>query len=331
MISRVASSCFWLNRYMERLESLARLQDVNLAFQLDVNLPDVERWRPLVVVTGQQPHYLASKRPEELDDANVAQEYLTWNRDNPSSMLSSLEQARENARTIRETISLEMWETVNDLWLWAGERVARRLYDADRHEFYQHIKNQCLLFHGIAEATMLHDEPFRFMRLGTTLERAGQTARILDVKHHSMGPGEEDIESPTEAAQWLATLRFCSAVEPFFKREVETFSGRAVARFLLFDPALPRSVRCNLERSKNLLGLIRLPGSKIGEQSARKLQGMLEKLDGLARNPDAIDDLHELFTWLVDTSARVCSLVHDEFFDPSQKPAPGGAATQAQA
>jgi uncharacterized alpha-E superfamily protein len=319
MISRVASSCFWLNRYVERLEVLARLQDVNLAFQLDVNLPDVERWRPLVVVTGQAPHYLASKRPDELDDAN------------PSSLAASLEAARENARTIRETISLEMWETVNDLWLWLAGRAARRLYDEDRHAFYQHVKNQCLLFHGIAEATMLHDEPFRFMRLGTTLERAGQTARILDVKHHSMGPGEAGLESPTEAAQWLATLRFCSAVEPFFKREVETFSGSAVAQFLLFDPALPRSVRCNLERSRNLLRLIRMADSPIGRRSAEKLDRMIEKLDGLAHDPNGIEGLHELFTWLVDTTADVCRLVHEEFFDPSQKPSATTSSSQSQA
>jgi uncharacterized alpha-E superfamily protein len=291
----------------------------------------VERWRPLVVVTGQEPHYLASQRAEELDDANVAQEYLTWNGDNPSSLVSSLDAARENARTIRETISLEMWETVNDLWLWLTDPVARRLYEDDRHAFYQHVQNQCLLFHGIAEATMLHDDPFRFMRLGTTLERTNQTARILDVKHHSIGPGEGDIESPTEAAQWLATLRFCSAVEPFFKRELETFSGRAVAQFLLFDPALPRSVRCNLERSKNLLGLIRMPGSEIGRRSAAKIDDMLAELRKLAAHPSGMGDLHALFTWLVDTTASVCSLVHDEFFDPAQKPELGAGALDPQA
>jgi uncharacterized alpha-E superfamily protein len=226
-----------------------------------------------------------------------------------------------------------MWETVNDLWLWSAEKSSRRLYDDDRHAFYQHVKNQCLLFHGVAEATMLHDEPFRFMRLGTTLERAGQTARILDVKHHSMGPGESDgdIESPTEAAQWLATLRFCSAVEPFFKREVETFSGRAVAAFLLFDPALPRSVRCNLERSSNLLRLIRMSGSEIGERAAGRIEEMLAKLERLSNDPRGIPDLHGLFTWLVGSTTEVCGLVHEEFFDPAQKQVQGGTSPRPEA
>ncbi len=316
MISRVANSCFWLNRYIERVEVLARLQDVNMAFQLDVDLPNAERWRPLVVVSGQQAHYLAVTGEQGLDDANVAQQYLTWNAENSSSIFSSLAAARENARTIRETISLEMWTTINDLWLWMGARATKRMFQEDRHDFYQHLKNQCLLYHGVAEATMLHDEPYRFMRLGTTLERASQTARVLDVKHHSIGPGEGEVESPSEAAQWLATLRYCSGIEPFFKREVHTFSGRAVAEFLLFDRAFPRSVSCNLERSRNLLKLIRIPDSPIGVRTLEKIEGMLSRLDALARAPEKMGDLHQLFTWIVDSTAEACQLLNTEFFDP---------------
>lgn len=326
MISRVAASCFWMNRYLERVEMLARLQDVNMAFQLDVDLPDADRWRPLVIVTGQQEHYQQTVPEQQRDDANVAQNYLTWNPENPSSLISSLAAARENARTIRETISLEMWETLNDLWLWLGARGAKRLFEEDRHAFYNHLKQHCLLFHGVAEATMLHDEPFRFMRLGTTLERAGQTARVLDVKHHSMGPGDDEVESPSEAAQWLATLRYCSGVEPFFKRDVANFSGRAVAHFLLFDHAFPRSVSSNLERSKNLVRLIRMKGSSIGQRSTAKIDSMLERMAGLAGNPETVGDLHALFTWIVDSTIEVCSLVNEEFFEP----APSHGQTQSQ-
>jgi uncharacterized alpha-E superfamily protein len=312
---------------MERTEVLARMQDVNVAFQLDVDLPHAERWRPLIIVTGQEADYAKSIDAAEQDDANIAQEYLTWNRGNPSSIVSSVAAARENARTIRETISLEMWETVNDLWLWFMEKASRRLFEDDRNAFYKHIKNQCLLFHGIAEATMLHDEPFRFMRLGTTLERVGQTARILDVKHHSMGSREKgSIESPLEAAQWLATLRFCSAVEPFFKRDVETFSGRAVAWFLLFDRSFPRSVRCNLVRSKNLLKLIRGSQTNIGEGSLTKLEQTLAKLDAQGQEPAHLTNLHETFTWIVDTATHVCGLLDAEYFDPPAPSVAGGAA-----
>ena len=127
MISRVAESCFWLNRYVERVEVLARMLGVNFALQLDLELPKAERWRPLVVVCGQEADFLKRTEPDRADDPELVQEYLTWNEDNPSSLWSSLRAARENARTIRETISLEIWETLNDLWVWLGERGARRL------------------------------------------------------------------------------------------------------------------------------------------------------------------------------------------------------------
>ena len=342
MISRVAENCFWLNRYVERVEVLARMLDVNLAFQLDVSLPHAERWRPLVVVTGQEQAFLAEQRTGSVDDAEVVQRYLTWSEENPSSLFSSLRFARENARTIRETISLEMWETLNDLWVFMNDRAARRLYRSDRHVFYRRLRDQCLLFHGIAQATMLHDDPFRFMRLGTSLERAGQTARVLDVKHHSIGPTSEDEseEAPGEAAQWLATLRFCSGVEPFLKREDNVLCGRAVAGFLLFDPTFPRSVRHNLDRTRNFLDLVRAPApDRIGVRT-RELVTLA--CDHLAeRDVDAVlaEGLHEVATWVVDTTAEIGRSVIDEFFSPaaptlrqsqSQSQGPSQARSQTQ-
>ena len=315
MISRVANSCFWLNRYIERAEVLARMLSVNLSFQLDVDMPHAERWRPLVIVTGQQEHYLDHTSQQDIDDGDTAQWYLTWEPDNPSSIWSSIAAARENARRTRETISLEMWETVNDLWLWLGQKATKKIYTTDRHAFYTELRNRCLLYHGVAEATMLHDEPFRFMRLGTTLERAGQTARILDVKYHSLGPTKAEEETPSEAAQWLVTLRFCSGVEPFFKRELQNFTGRAVADFLIMESAFPRSVRCNLVRSRNLLKLIRGSQGAIGDQSLDAINAMLSRLSALETEPPA-DGLHELLTWLVDSLAEVTHFVNLEFFDP---------------
>jgi uncharacterized alpha-E superfamily protein len=318
MIARVAESCFWLNRYAERVETLARMLDVNAAFQLDVDLPDAQRWRPLVVVIGQERQFTELTPRAQMDDGEVVQQYLTWNEDNPSSILSSLRGARENARTIREVVSLEMWETLNELWVWMREPAARRLYDVDRHEFYTHLRDQCLLFHGTAEATMLHEHPFEFMRLGTALERAQQTARVLDVKYHSMGPAE-DVESAAEAANWLATLRFCSGVEPFFKREANVVSGHAIAAFLLLERAFPRSVLHNLEHAQHLLDLVRggWPGAP-GGRTHDRLEGVLERVREI--DVDAlmsVQGLHEEMTWIVDETARVCSTLTQDMFDPA--------------
>lgn len=331
MISRVAESCFWLNRYVERVEVLARMLSVNLAFQLDVELPDAERWRPLVVVIGQEHDFLDRTPADRVDDAETVQEYLTWSEDHPSSLLASLRAARENARTIRETISLEMWETLNDLWVWMGDRAARRLWDRERADFYQKLRDQCLLFHGVAQATMLHEEPFQFMRLGTALERASQTARILDVKHHSVGPTREGEgeELPAETAQWLATLRSCSGVEPFMKREENALCGRAVAEFLLFDRSFPRSVLHNLLRTRNFLGLLRPPAPlAIGARSDALVSAALERFEALDVDRVLAEGLHDVLTWIVGTTAEIGSAIRADFFEPAI--APGPAQTQAQ-
>lgn len=317
MISRVAESCFWLNRYIERVEVLARMLDVHLAFQLDVSLPNAKRWLPLVVVTGQRENFFASHGAAEGEDPEVVQEYLTWNSENPSSLYSSLYFARENARTIRETISLEMWETLNDLWVFANSRDARRLYQRERNVFYRRLRDQCLLFHGVAQATMLHENAFQFMRLGTALERAGQTARVLDVNYHSIGPtrADESQEVPGEAAHWLATLRYCSGVEPFLKREDNVLCGRAVAAFLLFDRTFPRSVRHNLDRTRNFLDLLCSPApDRIGTRSRALVTRARERL--AERDIDAVlaEGLHEIATWLVEATAEIATSVREEFF-----------------
>jgi len=330
MISRVAESCFWLNRYVERVEVLSRMLGVNLAFQLDVDLEAADCWRPLVIVTGQESDFLKRSDAPPTYDPERVQDYLTWSDDNPSSLRSSLRAARENARTIRETISLEMWETLNDLWVWLGERDAKRLYQRDRSAFYMRLRNQCLLFHGVAQATMLHEDPFEFMRLGTALERVGQTARILDVKHHGVGPTRDVDESPAEIAQWLAILRFCSGIEPFLKRRTAAPSGAAVAEFLLFDRAFARSALHNLDRTGNFLRLV-VPrgGSAIGARSRTLLAETRAHLASMTIDAVLADGLHETLTWIVDVTAELSDTIHTEFFDPS--PVQHGASqTQSQ-
>jgi len=327
MISRVAESCFWLNRYVERTEVLSRMLGVNVAFQLDVELEQAECWRPLVVVCGLEADFAKRFDASDADDAECVQEYLTWDEENPSSVLSSLRMARENARTIRETISLEMWETLNDIWVWLGERESRRLYDRDRIAFYLRLRNQCLLFHGVAQATMLHEDPFEFMRLGTAIERVGQTARLLDVKHHSVAPGEDALESPVEIAQWLAILRFCSGVEPFLKRRTAVPSGRAVAEFMLFDRAFARSVLHNVERAGNFLTLVSPPHSKeTGARSRALLAEMRRQLQSMTIDEVLSQGLHETLTWIVDRTADLSGAIQGDFFDPVPH---GGGALEA--
>ncbi len=318
MISRVAESCFWLHRYMERAENAARLLEVNLSFVLDASVPSHERWRPFIVVCGEEERFLEFHGEEAIEDGEMVQEYLTWDERNPVAIQSSLRWARENARTIRETISDEMWETLNAAWLWIGGRSARRLFQRDRWAFYVKVKETCQLFHGICHNTVLHEEPFDFMRLGMLLERAGQTARILDVKHHAFGPTLGEVETAVEAAQWLAILRNCGANESFFKRSSESVTGPAVAGFLLLENAFPRSVLHCLDRAWNFLQRIRhSDDAEVGEESATLLRALRDRLRNLSIETILQEgEIHEELTRVVDGTSDVCRAIHADYFDP---------------
>ena len=159
MISRVAEHCFWMSRYLERAENTARILDVNHTLLLDYTVPQEQRWRPLLIISGV---YDMPGEPE----AEAVQQYMTWEVANLSSIAASIAAARENARVIREVISAEMWERMNYYHLWMQSDAARELYHANRNEFYNHIRRINQLVHGIADGTMAHGEAWEFFQLG---------------------------------------------------------------------------------------------------------------------------------------------------------------------
>ena len=312
MISRVAGNCFWLNRYMERAGSMARLLRVNRSFIPGVDLPHLHRWHPLVVVAGEEERY--ARHFGEDENGETVQEYLTWDRRNSTSIVESVRWARENTRTAREIVSSEMWETVNSLWHWLQSGPGRRLYRSDRDHFYQHIRQMGELFHGQADETMLNGEPLAFMRLGRFLERAGQTARLMDVHYHTF-PEEGAIDDPIRLAQWSALLRSCSATEPFQKRVFGTPTAREVVSFLLFEPDLPRSVSHCLRAARHSLVLVRGYGSNsIGIVSTGLLEALL--CDIALREGHTIigAELHDELTYLVESVSDLCASVEQYFF-----------------
>jgi uncharacterized alpha-E superfamily protein len=322
MISRVAGSCFWMHRYMERVENMARMLQVNLSFVLDVHIPLVERWRPFLIVAGEEPRFNELVGAANADDGEIVQDYLTWSEENPVSIISSLHWARDNARTIRETISLEMWESLNEFWLWMSEGQGRRIYARDRYAFYARVKDSCQLFHGLCHNTILNAEPFDFMRVGMLLERAGQTSRILDVKYHTFGPGNHVSETPAEVAQWLALLKSCAASESFFKRHRMAMTGPAIAEFLLFDEAFPRSVMHCLTQAQaflNRIGELAAPG--MGRHSRAKLGELVDSLSSSKGHSITVETIlsagvHTELTRIIDTLALICADVQNEYFDP---------------
>ncbi|MEM7621733.1 MAG: alpha-E domain-containing protein [Planctomycetota bacterium] len=321
MISRVAESCFWMFRYIERLQNTARLLEANLGFVLDAELPVEHAWRPLVIVSGERERFDSLLGKSSSEDGDTVQEYLVWDERNPSSVLNSLTMARENARRIREVISEEMWNSLNSFWYWMRRGAGRRLYRSGPDRFYARVRDWPLEFFGITLETTLHEEPFDFMRLGMFLERAGQTARILDVKYHMVGPTTDRVPTPVEHASWLALLRSCSAFEAFFKRHSKLPIGPDVAGFLLFEKNFPRSVRFCTERSQNYLKRIRASSQAFGTDTAARVEETLDKLENGTTDAFIQHGLHLELTDLVDRITGICDAVHREYFAP---PLPDG-------
>ena len=316
MISRVAEHCFWLARYLERAENAARILEVNHTMLLDFHVPVEQQWRPLLIISGVHDY------PKE-PTAETVQEYMTWDRDNPFSIVSSLTWARENARIIREVISAEMWERMNFYHLWMQGDGGRESYDADRSEFYAQVRRINQLLHGIADATMSHGEAWEFFKLGTYLERASQTARILDVKYHTLLPRVEDVGSPVDSAHWVAILMSCSGYEPFHKkpRVMPIDPASAVAEFLIFDGQFPRSVRRCLWECESAAAAV--AGNPVGRgqtEPERRISALLAYVDARKMSDVIREGLHETLTHVVDSVHEIGDAIHATFFAADVRP-----------
>ncbi len=238
MLSRVAESIYWMSRYVERAENVARFIHVNQNLMLDgTHDEESSQWRPLVATTGDDE--LFEKRCGEATEENVIQ-FLTFDDKNPNSILSCVNSARENGRKIREVISSEMWVQLNDFyWMVKNQSKKRKL--SDSQAFFSEVKQASHLFLGLSDATMSHSEGWHFSRMGRLLERSDKTARILDVKYYLLLPSLEYVDTPLDVIVWGALLKSASAFEMYRKRFNRIYS-KDVMDFLIFDKEFPRSI-----------------------------------------------------------------------------------------
>jgi uncharacterized alpha-E superfamily protein len=323
MISRVADHCFWFGRYIERAEATARMLASSVSLALDAELPPAHVWRPVVVVSGEESRFASRIAGGDDDhaawgDGEAVQRFLVWDEDSSVSLARSIHGMRWNARSIREVLSHEAWEAVNELHLWMRDDAAPASYAQHRDAFYQHVRRGTQLSLGLLRSTMLHDEPLDFVWLGVLLERVSQTARILDVHHHaftnaaSAGGGRHEI---IETALWLSLLRALSGSEAYLKRSAGRISSEGVARFLIAETQFPRSIAYCVHSAYDRLCDIRPP-------SAHELPGgaSLERLRVLdawvtARSAEPLAGgaaLHELLTHVVDEVHAICGTLGHE-------------------
>lgn len=263
MLSRVADSIYWMSRYVERTENIARYMNVNLSLMLDQQLEDQNDWEALVQITGDLEYF--KKKYGETNMANVT-DFLTFDREYPNSITSCVRAARENARTVREAISSEMWEYLNRLYLTVMDQASNRsrFHAEDAINFFTEIRTAGSLFDGITDNTMSHGEGWHFCRLGRLLERADKTSRLLDVKYFMLLPSVQDVGTPYDELQWSALLRSASAYEMYRKR-YGRITPPSIIKFLVLDQEFPRAMLYCLTKSEESIHDI--TGTPLGSYS----------------------------------------------------------------
>jgi uncharacterized alpha-E superfamily protein len=321
MLSRVADSLYWMSRYIERAENVARFIDVNLHMMLDLPVGATEQWAPLVITTGDDVPF--AERYGGATRENVIQ-FLTFDRDNPNSITSCLRAARENARSVREIISSEMWEQVNTFYLMVNDGGAKERVEETPYEFFSEVKMASHLFEGLTTATMSHGEGWHLCRLGRLLERADKISRILDVKYFILLPAVSDIGTPFDDIQWAAVLRSTSAFEMYRKRH-HHLTPDQIVDFLLLDREFPRSIHyCLVKADESLHAISRSPVGTFCNPAEQHL-GQLRAELAYARVQDVITaGLHEFLDAFQTKLNSVGDSIFETFF---ALPPIGGAVT----
>ena len=274
MLSRTADHLFWMARYTERAENTARMLDVNIQTQLLPQSAEAaeQGWRGLLGISELQPafdkKYGLVSRKDVLD-------FMVKDPDNGSSIVSCLTQARENARAVRGTLTTEVWETQNTTWLEMNVLLKEKVVERDPSEFFEWVKHRSHLSRGVTIGTMLKDESFYFIRLGTFLERADNTARLLDVKFHGedralLGASDRDFY------HWAAVLRSVSAFETYRKAYRDVITPERVAELLILRGDMPRSLIACINEVVNNLAEVRNDISAETERYAGRLHADLK-------------------------------------------------------
>lgn len=309
MLSRVADAIYWMSRYVERAENLARFIDVTHGMSLDMPRESSEQWGALIHAAGD--HELFRERYGPPTRENVIQ-FLTFDEENANSILRCVRAARENARGVRDAISSEMWEQLNQFYLTVqdGSQAGEMGSITD---FFQSVKNASHHFVGISVTTFSQGEGWHFSRLGRLLERADKTSRILDVKYFTLLPHAQDVGTPIDNLQWSAVLRSVSGFEMFRKRHHGITPTRVVG-FLVLDRLFPRAIKHCIDAADQSLHAIsgspegtfwNVADKRLGQLRSELAYltvdeiiyaGLHEFLDGLQTKLNAIGDgIYETF------------------------------------
>ena len=319
MLSRTADHLFWMSRYTERAENTARMLDVNYQTSLLPQSAAVAQvgWEGLLSISELMPAFVAKYGDRAITPRNVL-DFMVRDENNPSSIVSCLRAARENARAVRGALTTEVWETQNSTWLKLAGYLKTRDFERDPGAFFEWVKHRSHLSRGVAIGTMLQDEAFHFYRMGTFLERADNTARLLDVKFHAVqsdffgAASEQDQEY--DFYHWSAILRSVSAFEIYRKVYRDVITPERVAELLIIRPDMPRSLAASMNEVVHNLGVVSNDHSHETERRAGKLRADLQ----FARIDEILaTGLHAFLTQFLDRVNDLGGRISQDFLVPT--------------
>jgi len=272
MLSRVANSIFWISRYIERAENIARFIEVNQNLSLDFQAGLATQWSPLIHATDDEDRF--TELYPDFRQANVVR-FMTFDDRNPNSILSCVECARENARTIRENITTAMWEEINKFCRFVRDSAEDPNVMQQPLRFLDQVKRFSHTFLGVTDSTLSHGEAWHFCYMGRLLERADKTSRILDVKYFLLFPNPDEAETELDVVQWTALLNSTSALVMYRKRHGR-IQPTKVADFLILDREFARSIRFCITQARESLWAITGSSNPEFNNRAQQVLGRLK-------------------------------------------------------
>lgn len=309
MLSRVADSLYWMSRYLERAKHTARLLNVHFDLMLDQPHDTAEQYRQYLLAGLQLP----SDYDKAQDDYSLTR-WMALDRDNPNSVRACIASARENARQVREQISTEMWEQINQIYLFVEQVNIDAMWESTPQEFFQNIKTGVHLFQGLTDSTMIHNQGWHFIQAGRFLERAVATAALMDVffcpAHHLP---QETIDNPQipEHLLWLGLLRSCTGFEAYCKLYTAELEPRCILEFLALNAEFPHAINCAVQTMRRaLLGVVEATQSDRSERSYRRASRLHADLQYAQVDEIAESDLHAYF----DGIQQQCIRIHDAIY-----------------
>ena len=310
MLSRTADSLYWMARYTERAENIARLMEVSYRMSLQMH-GGGGYWGAALGITGLEAAYNAK---HGAINANDVLRFMGTDFSNPSSILSCLKSARENCHAVRGTVTSEVWETINTTWLEARESATALtqgdVSGSELTKYFEWVKFRSHLSRGVTVGTMLQDEAFHFIRLGTFLERADNTARLLDVKYDDLAPAEDPRN---EYYEWGALLRSLSSFEIYRKVYRDVITPNRVAELLILRDDMPRSLHACMKEVDQILGLV----ANARSSETRRMSGRVYSRLRYGRIDDILSvGLHDYLTDFLNNIADLGNRIAQDFLVP---------------